>query len=260
MKVPIYQVDAFTSKVFAGNPAAVCPLEKWLDDGQMQSIAFENNLSETAFFVPEGKQFGLRWFTPVVEVKMCGHATLATAHIMFTEMGYEKEKIEFLTKSGLLIVERKGKDLIMNFPSVEMPEAKAHPKLFEALGVAPAHKVYKTDDYMVVFDSEEEIREMNPDFRMLTEVEARGIIVTAPGKEVDFVSRFFGPQSGIDEDPVTGSAHTKLIPYWSKKLGKTELTARQVSKRGGDLVCKLLGGRVEIIGKAATYLRGEIII
>lgn len=258
MKVPIYQVDAFTEKVFLGNPAAICPLEEWLSAEQMLNIAQENNLSETAFFVPEGSQFRLRWFTPVVEVDLCGHATLATAHILFTELGYPKEKIEFQTKSGLLTVERKGKDLVMNFPAVEMPKTKAEEKLFTALGINKTEGVYKTDDYMVVLNTEEEVLGITPDFRLLKEVEARGIIVTAPGNEVDFVSRFFGPQSGIDEDPVTGSAHTKLTPYWSKRLGKEELSARQISKRGGKLVCRLSGDRVEIMGKAVTYLKGEI--
>ena len=217
MKLPIYQADAFTSELFGGNPAAVIPLEEWLPDGVMQNIAAENNLSETAFFVEEGDSFRLRWFTPAVEVDLCGHATLATSHVLFEELGYEQPTINFNTS-----------------------------------------EVYKSDDYMVVLNSEQEVANLDPDFRMLNEVDARGIIVTAPGDEVDFVSRFFAPQAGIDEDPVTGSAHTKTTPYWSRKLKKDKLSARQISKRGGELICEMKGDRVEISGEAVTYMKGEI--
>ncbi|MEX2477027.1 MAG: PhzF family phenazine biosynthesis protein [Gracilimonas sp.] len=260
MKLPIYQVDAFTSELFSGNPAAVVPLEEWLSDEQMQHIAAENNLSETAFFVKEGNSYRLRWFTPTVEVDLCGHATLATAHVLFEELGYSEDEIIFKTRSGLLTVSKKEGLLLMNFPADNMEKAEAPAVLFRALGVPQTFEVYKSDDYMVVLNSEKEVAALNPDIRMLSEVEARGIIVTAPGEEVDFVSRFFAPQSGVDEDPVTGSAHTKSTPYWSKKLDKEELKARQISKRGGDLICRMKGDRVEIAGNALTYLKGEITI
>lgn len=260
MSLSIYQVDAFTSELFAGNPAAVVPLEEWLTDEQMQNIAAENNLSETAFFVKEGNSYRLRWFTPVVEVDLCGHATLATAHVLFEELGYSEDEIVFKTRSGLLTVRRKGDRLSMNFPADHMEKVEAPGVLFKALGIPKTSEVYKSDDYMVVLNSEEEVAALKPDIRMLSEVEARGIIVTAPGDEVDFVSRFFAPRSGVDEDPVTGSAHTKSTPYWSKKLDKEELKARQISKRGGDLTCRMKGDRVEIEGDAATYLKGEISI
>lgn len=258
MKIPIYQADAFTNQLFKGNPAAVVPLEEWLSDEQMQQVAAENNLSETAFFVKEGNSYRLRWFTPTTEVDLCGHATLATAHTLFQELGYGAEEIVFKTKSGLLTVVREGNALMMDFPAEEMPAVKPPSVLFKALGVKPTPEVYRTDDYMVVLESEKEVAALEPDFRMLNEVEARGIIVTAPGNEVDFVSRFFAPQSGIDEDPVTGSAHTKSAPYWSKKLGKEELSARQISPRTGELICRMKGDRVEIIGQAVTYMKGEI--
>lgn len=260
MSLPIFQVDAFTSELFAGNPAAVVPLEEWLTDEQMQNIAAENNLSETAFFVKEGDGYRLRWFTPTVEVDLCGHATLASAHVLFEELGYSEGEIIFKTKSGLLTVSKKDNRLLMNFPGDHMDKAEAPDVLFRALGIPKTFEVYKSDDYMVVLDSEEEVAALKPDIKMLSEVEARGIIVTAPGNEVDFISRFFAPQSGVDEDPVTGSAHTKSTPYWSKKLGKEELKARQISKRGGDLICKMKGDRVEISGSAITYLKGEITV
>lgn len=258
MKLSIYQVDAFTDTLFAGNPAAVVPLREWLRDEQMQNIAAENNLSETAFFAKEGDSYRLRWFTPTTEVDLCGHATLATAHVLFEELGFEGEEIVFKTKSGILTVGREGGMLRMNFPAMEMPSVKPPEVLFKALGLKKASDVYKTDDYMIVVDSESEVAAVKPDMKMLKEIPARGVIVTAKGDEVDFVSRFFAPQSGVDEDPVTGSAHTKSAPYWSKKLGKKELKARQISKRGGDLTCRMKGDRVEILGHAVTYLTGEI--
>jgi PhzF family phenazine biosynthesis protein len=258
MNLPIYQVDAFTSELFSGNPAAVVPLEEWLTDEQMQKIAAENNLSETAFFVKEGGSYHLRWFTPTVEVDLCGHATLATAHVLFEELGYQEEDIIFKTKSGILSVSKGQNRLMMNFPADEMPKVDAPDVLFKALGIKRTSKTYKTDDWMVVLDAEEQVAALNPDIRMLSDVEARGVIVTAPGNEVDFVSRFFAPQSGVDEDPVTGSAHTKSTPYWSKVLEKSELKARQISERGGDLTCRMKGDRVEILGDAVTYLKGEI--
>jgi PhzF family phenazine biosynthesis protein len=258
MKLPIYQADAFTSKLFSGNPAAVIPLEEWLPDDVMQNIAAENNLSETAFFVKEGDGFRLRWFTPAVEVDLCGHATLATSHVLFEELGYEKPVIHYNTLSGVLTVKKAGSRLVMNFPAVSPNQEEGPAILFQALGIEPTSNVYKSDDYMVVLDSEKEVADLEPNFRMLNEVDARGIIATAPGDEVDFVSRFFAPQAGIDEDPVTGSAHTKTTPYWSRKLNKDKLTARQISKRGGELICEIKGDRVEISGEAVTYMKGEI--
>ncbi|MEQ9091310.1 MAG: PhzF family phenazine biosynthesis protein [Balneola sp.] len=257
MKVPIFQVDAFTDHIFGGNPAAVCPLEKWLDEETMQHLAQENNLSETAFFVKNGAEYDLRWFTPEVEVDLCGHATLATAHVLFEHLNYAEAEIRFRTKSGLLIVKREGDRLMMDFPTDDMPQVEPPAVLFQALGIRSDH-VFFTDDYMVVLDSEEEVLNLDPDFRLLSEVNARGIIVTATGKEVDFVSRFFAPGAGIDEDPVTGSAHTKLTPYWSRKLGKDILEARQISKRVGELTCRNKGERTEILGNAITYMIGEI--
>lgn len=260
MNIPIYQVDAFTDSLFGGNPAAVCPLESWIPEKLMQQIAAENNLSETAFFVPNGESFGLRWFTPESEVDLCGHATLATAHSLFQEMGYSREEILFDTKSGRLVVSKEGDRLKMDFPADPMNHVEAPPILFQALGIQPTSNVYKTDDYMVVLESEKDVAGLNPNFRMLNEVNARGVIITAPGDEVDFVSRFFAPQVGIDEDPVTGSAHTKLTPYWSNRLGKKEMEARQISKRVGVLTVRDKGERVEILGKAITYLKGEITV
>jgi PhzF family phenazine biosynthesis protein len=257
MKVPIFQVDAFTDRIFGGNPAAVCPLEEWLDEETMQRLGQENNLSETAFFVKNGDEYDLRWFTPEVEVDLCGHATLATAHVLFEHLGYAEDEIRFQTKSGLLIVKREGDRLMMDFPTDDMPQVDPPAVLFQALGVRSDH-VFFTDDYMIVLDSEEEVLNLDPDFRLLSEVNARGVIVTAPGKEVDFVSRFFAPGAGIDEDPVTGSAHTKLTPYWSRKLGKDILEARQISKRVGELTCRNKGERTEILGSAITYMIGEI--
>jgi len=260
MNLPIFQVDAFSSELYKGNPAAVVPLQEWLSDEHMQAIAAENNLSETAFFVREGESYRLRWFTPTVEVDLCGHATLAAAHVLFEELGYQEDEVVFKTRSGLLTVKKEGAFLTMNFPADEMPKVEASSVLFKALGIPKTTDTFKTDDYMVVLNSEEEVANLDPNIRMLSEVDARGIIVTAPGDEVDFVSRFFAPQAGVDEDPVTGSAHTKSTPYWSKRLDKNELKARQISKRGGDLICRMQGDRVEILGEAVTYLKGEIII
>lgn len=258
MKIPIYQVDAFTDHVFGGNPAAVCPLKNWLTDEEMQLIAKENNLSETAFFVKKGDGFELRWFTPAAEVDLCGHATLATAHTLFEELGYDGEEIYFESRSGRLTVKKEGDRLLMDFPSDKMNQIEAPAVLFKALGIPPTNQVYKSDDYMIILDSEEEVANVQPDFKMLKEVEARGIIVTAAGKEVDFVSRFFAPLHNIDEDPVTGSAHTKLTPYWAMRFGKTEMEAHQISERGGVLTVRDKQSRVEILGKAVTYLKGEI--
>ena len=258
MKFPIFQVDAFTDSIFGGNPAAVIPLNRWLPEITMQNISMENNLSETAFYVQEKENFVLRWFTPEIEVDLCGHATLATAHTLFTELGFTGDELRFDTRSGQLTVRKKEQGYVMNFPTVDMNQVEGPAILFQALGIAQTEHVFKSDDYMIVLEKEEEISSINPNSKLLKTVEARGIIVTAPSDTVDFVSRFFSPRVGIDEDPVTGSAHTKLTPYWAKRLSKNKLHALQISKRRGELFLNYLGDRVEIEGRARTFLRGEI--
>jgi predicted PhzF superfamily epimerase YddE/YHI9 len=259
MKIAIYQVDAFTNERFKGNPAAVCPLDSWLPDALMQNIAAENNLAETAFVVPTGDRYEIRWFTPTVEVDLCGHATLASASVLFNELGFVGDQIKFHSpRSGPLSVTKNGSVLALNFPVDTITELPILPEYFVGLSQAP-HAIFKgKTDYLFVYDSEAEILDLQPDFEALKALPVRGIIVTALGKTTDFVSRFFGPAAGVNEDPVTGSAHTTLTPYWAAILGKTELTARQLSQRTGDLTCKLLGDRVEIAGEAVLYLRGEI--
>ncbi|MGA8863127.1 MAG: PhzF family phenazine biosynthesis protein [Gallionella sp.] len=259
LKIRQYQVDAFTTRLFSGNPAAVCPLDAWLDDNLLQAIAAENNLSETAFFVKSDIGFHLRWFTPVTEVDLCGHATLAAAHVIFTILGHANPAIAFETRSGLLTVMRQGELLVMDFPSVPPTPCAAPEALLSGLGLGlhPA-EVLAADDYFAVFASEDEIRAINPDFTQLAALDLRGVIVTSRGREADFVSRFFAPKFGIPEDPVTGSAHCTLTPYWSAKLGKRVLNARQVSKRGGDIQCELKGDRVAIAGHAVTFMKAEI--
>lgn len=259
MKQKIYQIDAFTNKVFSGNPAAVCILEQWIDESLMCNIAAENNLAETAFVVKNEDQYEIRWFTPSIEVDLCGHATLASAFVLFEYYG-ESGKIDFFSsRSGTLVV-GKSEDgqLTLDFPSDKLEEVLRTERLSEAIGKEPLKAFKGSTDYMLVYSNQNEIINIKPDFRALSDVDARGVIVTAPGDNVDFVSRWFGPNSGIDEDPVTGSAHTTLTPYWSKELGKTTLTARQLSKRGGDLICEYLGDRVKISGHAVLYLAGEI--
>ncbi len=259
MKLKIYQIDAFTDKIFSGNPAAVCILEYWLDDNLMRNIAAENNLAETAFAVRKEDKYEIRWFTPTVEVDLCGHATLATAFVLFMYF-VSNDKIEFYSeRSGSLHVERSQSGfLTLDFPTDELNEVEAKDQLISALGRAPVKTFRGKTDYLLIYSSQKEIEDMEPDYRQLAKTDARGVIVSAKGEEVDFVSRFFSPNTGIDEDPVTGSAHTSLTPYWSKELGKTTLTARQLSKRGGDLVCEYLGDRVKISGHAVLYLVGEI--
>jgi PhzF family phenazine biosynthesis protein len=257
MKIKQYQIDAFATRPFEGNPAAVCPLESWLDDDILRAIAEENNLSETAFFVPSDKGFKLRWFTPASEVDLCGHATLAAAHVLFESLGYSEPVITFETRSGELLVERKGRGLEMNFPArppkpCELPEALAL-----GLGQRPV-EVLAADDYMAVFDNEATVRAIRPDHALLSQLDLRGVIVTAPGDDVDFVSRFFAPKLGIPEDPVTGSAHCELAPYWAGKLGKTALNASQVSRRGGHIACEVRGDRVALLGSAVTFMTAEI--
>lgn len=257
MKIQQYQVDAFAERVFEGNPAAVCPLDCWLDDTLLQSIAEENNLSETAFFVPSTTGFKLRWFTPVSEVDLCGHATLATAHVIFNELGYTRQSITFETRSGDLFVERDGTRLKMDFPACPADTRTVSELLTRGLGRRPI-EVLAAEDYMAVFDNEEIVRSIRPDQALLTQLDLRGVIITAAGVEVDFVSRFFAPKFGIPEDPVTGSAHCTLAPYWADKLGKTVLNARQLSKRGGNLTCEVIADRVMLFGNAVTFMKAEI--
>lgn len=260
MKLSLYQLDAFTDRLFAGNPAAVVPLETWLPDELMQKIACENNLAETAFYVPTETGYHIRWFTPTLEVDLCGHATLATAYVIFFIQDNPLAELSFESKSGILKVTRDGDWLRLDFPADRYQVAVAPPALHESMGALEPFEVFKgKSDYMVVVDNETQLREMNPDILILSTIPARGIIVTAPGDEVDFVSRFFAPQSGIDEDPVTGSAHTTLIPYWADRLNKNVMTARQVSPRGGYLRCELAGDRTLISGQVRLYLTGEIL-
>ena len=261
MQLPIFQVDAFTDKVFGGNPAAVCLLDHWLPDNIMQRIAIENSVAETAFFIPVKDGFEIRWFTPEFEMDLCGHATLATAHILARHLNYPLPSIKFQSKSGELMVEIEDKLLTLNFPS-RKPEPSDIPQIIlDAIQAKPV-EVLKSRDYILVFETEEIIRSMKPDQSILNQInlDPGGIVVTARGNKVDFVSRFFTPQASIFEDPVTGSAHCSLIPYWSKRLGKESMLALQVSPRVGKLLCKDLGERVLISGEAATYLEGSITI
>lgn len=254
----IYQVDAFSDQIFGGNPAAVCPLDKWLPTELMQKMAMENNLSETAFFVPKGNQYELRWFTPTVEVDLCGHATLASAHVIFSNNELLNEIKFFSPRSGELTVRKNGDLYTMNFPSDVFEKIETPPAIIDGLGIQPLETYKGKTDYMVVVDNQSIVENLAPNYLILSQLESRGTIVTAPGNTSDFVSRCFFPQSGVDEDPTTGSAHTSMTPYWSNRLGKTELSAIQISKRKGQLWCKYLGDRVEISGKAITYLIGDI--
>ncbi|MBU2732087.1 PhzF family phenazine biosynthesis protein [Acidithiobacillus ferridurans] len=257
MKLKQYQVDAFTDKVFGGNPAAVVPLLSWPDDSLLQAIAEENNLSETAFFVPAEKAFQLRWFTPLREVDLCGHATLATAYIIFEILNYSKQVITFETRSGTLFVEKNDTRLEMNFP-VRMPTpCELSEILARGLGQRPI-EVLAADDYLAAFDSEATVRAITPNQALLGQLDLRGVIITAPGMEADFVSRFFAPKYGVPEDPVTGSAHCALAPYWANKLGKNILTAKQVSKRGGNITCEVKADRVFLSGCAVMFMESEM--
>lgn len=260
MTLSIYQVDAFTSKLFGGNPAAVMPLKAWLSEDLMQKIAAENNLSETAFYVKTDNGFHIRWFTPTIEVNLCGHATLATAFVILNVEKYANETISFESKSGILKVKKENDWLVLDFPKQEIQPADAPEGLLEGIGKTPLEIHRAFDDYFLVFKSQKDIEELSPNHHLLKQVKARGIIVTAPAKskKLDFVSRFFAPGSGIDEDPVTGSAHTKLVPYWSAKLGKSELNAEQISARKGFLKCTLVGDRVLMAGKGKLYLKGKV--
>ncbi len=257
MNLRLYQVDAFTERLFGGNPAAVVPLEHWLPDNILQNIALENNLSETAFYVREGDVFRLRWFTPEVEVDLCGHATLATGHVLFRHEKWPKEEIFFQSRSGLLSVKKNGDFLTLDFPA-DVLKPVEQGSLFSVGQISPKEIYRGISDYLFVFESEEDVVKFQPDFYAIGKLDARGLIITAIGNNSDFVSRFFAPQCGINEDPVTGSAHTTLAPYWAGKLNRTTLTAVQLSKRRGYLNCTYTGERVLISGKAVTYLVGTI--
>lgn len=257
MKLPLYQLDAFTQRLFGGNPAAVVLLEDWLPDGVLAAIAAENNLAETAFVIPRADVSPLRWFTPAIEVDLCGHATLAAADVLFRYRFASRERLAFSTKSGELSVTRAGALLQMDFPARPGKPVAVTDALAAALGARP-REAYLARDLLAIFESESAVRSLRPDFARVAALDAFAVIASAPGDAVDFVSRFFAPGAGIPEDPVTGSAHCTLAPYWAARLGKSRLTARQVSARGGELLCELRGARVLIAGQVVEYLRGEI--
>ena len=270
MKLTLYQVDAFTDKIFGGNPAAVIPLKKWIPDGLMQQLALENNLSETVFFVPSEKKrvdYDIRWFTPELEINLCGHATLASAYVVIEILEEKKKKVVFNSKSGLLTVRKDSQSPpsggfrgLMDFPSWKPEKINDYPdELIASLGNPEIVAVYKYRDSLVELPSEEAVKKIQPDFTLMKKTGEK-VIITAPGKEVDFVSRFFAPIAGVDEDPVTGSAHSQLIPFWSEKLGKNKMQAKQLSKRGGDIYCEQNGDRVVIGGECAFYMKGEVSI
>ncbi|MGP5308413.1 PhzF family phenazine biosynthesis protein [Vreelandella alkaliphila] len=258
MNIDLYQVDAFAAKPFEGNPAAACPLEAWLDDTLLQAIATENNLSETAFFVPTESGYHLRWFTPSVEVDLCGHATLAAAWVIFNVLGDSAETLQFETRSGQLLVQRDSDELAMDFPAKVVEPLAMEAEVKAALGINEIEELLISDDIVVVVNDAQLIESLTPDMQQLKHLPGRGIVVTAKGSDVDFVSRWFGPKVGVEEDPVTGSAHTSLAPYWAKKLGKQQLTARQGGARKGALSCEIEGNRVIIKGRVAPYLKGVI--
>ena len=266
MELPLYQVDAFTSRLFAGNPAAVCPLEQWLPNSTMQAIAAENNLSETAFFVAKGPHGGddydLRWFTPAIEVDLCGHATLASGFVVMTKLAPHKTSVRFHTKSGPLTVSRDGTQFALDLPSRPPSPTMMPVKFLAALGGKPK-QILAAAKYLAVYETAQEVAALKPDFGILKHIDRQGLIATAPGPDphlgpCDFVSRYFAPHAGVDEDPVTGSAHCTLVPYWAQRLGKTTLHARQISLRGGELFCELQGERVRMAGNAVLYLEGRI--
>ena len=263
MTLPIYQVDAFAQDVFSGNPAAIMPLESWLPDALMQNIAMENNVAETAFFVAVENGFELRWFTPTVEVDLCGHATLASAHVLFNHLGYSAEEIVFHTRSGELRVSKGPSGLTLDFPAAELEAHDVEQSVCAALGssVAASEAVIASDNphaVVYVYASQEEVAALSPNASELLAASKYSVIATAPGDNCDFVSRFFGPHVGINEDPVTGSAHCSLVPYWATRLGENKLQARQISSRGGDLSCELRNGRVFMTGNAVTFLQGQV--
>jgi len=260
MRIPLYQVDAFTNRLFGGNPAAVCPLSEWLPDPTMQAIAAENNLAETAFFVPQGDRYLLRWFTPTVEVELCGHATLASGYVVTHILAPDRRSVSFDTlKAGPLEVTRDGELLALDFPAWPPEAEPADPRILAALGAPPAQSFVARGRTLAIYDNAEEVAALRPDFAAMRRVAGANAIATAPGRDgVDFVSRYFAPNHGVDEDPVTGSAHCVLTPYWGARLGKTQLSARQISARAGELVCTLRGDRVTIAGRAVLYLEGAI--
>ena len=258
MSIPYFHVDAFTGDGLLGNPAAVCPLDAWLPDAELQRMAAEHNLSETVYFVREGQKFHIRWFTPAVEVDLCGHATVAAAHVLFHHFAHAGERLEFQSKSGVLLVDRQNDLLVLDFPSRTPVRCELPEELRAALPLPPL-ECWKSRDYMVVYANRADVAALEPDYGWMKKLAAVGIIATAPGRDEDFISRFFAPRSGILEDPVTGSAHCTLVPHWAGLLGKTKLHARQISPRGGELFCELNGDRVRLGGRAKTYLRGEIL-
>jgi len=260
MNLTYYIVDAFTSKLFGGNPAAVVPLDKWLDDETMQNIAAENNLSETAFLVKENENYNIRWMTPVNEVPLCGHATLASSFVIFNFIEMESQKIKFNSKSGELIVERVGEFLSMNFPSNKPNVIESNKIIESAFSKRPIDILEGGNYSLLIFEEEEFIRTVHPNFELVKQIHPHGVIISSKGNDVDFVSRMFAPNEGINEDPVTGSSHTVLVPYWSEKLGKKNFRALQVSKRGGELFCEQLGDRVKIAGKAVLYSTGSLFL
>ncbi|OQX27873.1 MAG: isomerase [Desulfobacteraceae bacterium IS3] len=261
MRLPIFQVNAFTDKIFSGNPAAVCPLEHWLSDAVMQHIATENAVAETAFFISRNDGFEIRWFTPEIEMDLCGHATLATAHVIARHLHYHQSSITFRSQSGDLVVTVEENLLTLNLPSRKPIPSQIPQIILDAIAVEPA-AILKARDYVLVFEDEDIIRQLEPKRSLFDQInlDPGGVVVTAPGKETDFVSRFFTPQASIFEDPVTGSSHCSLIPYWSERLGKESMLAMQLSARGGKLYCKNVGDRVLISGKAVTYLEGQITV
>jgi len=256
-KYPLFQVDVFTSELFGGNPAAVCLLADWLPDHLMQAIAAENNLSETAFVVPQGEAYGIRWFTPKLEIQLAGHPTVGAAHVLFTERGEGRRRIEFHSPAGVLPVERRDGRLWLDMPAAAPQPVPAPDNLARGLGCTPL-EVFRDRDYLVRLEREEDVLALRPDFQVLSAVECLGVMVTAPGQRCDFVSRFFAPAAGVNEDPVTGSAHAMLVPYWAERLNRSTLLARQLSSRGGTLHCEAAGERVRVGGECVTYLRGEI--
>jgi predicted PhzF superfamily epimerase YddE/YHI9 len=263
MPIPLFHLNAFTDQPFRGNPAAVCPLEAWLDDEWLRAVAAENNLSETAYFVREGQDYRLRWFTPRYEVDLCGHATLASAFILLIILEPKRESVRFLTRSGVLTVRLQEDMLVMDFPALPPWECRNPPAdLVKGLSAGPAYSSVQQikDNYFVVYDSEEDVRSVRPDLGLLEKLHPAGVAVTARGKDADFVSRYFAPSYGIPEDPVTGSTHCSLAPYWAKRLGRTSLHARQASRRGGELWCEMAGNRILIKGKAVLTLQGSLLI
>jgi PhzF family phenazine biosynthesis protein len=260
MKLKIYIANAFTAEKFGGNPAAVVPLNEWLSDGLMQQIAAQNNLAETAFIVSMSEDYCIRWFTPTVEVSLCGHATLASAHVLYKHLGYNRDPLIFHSKSGPLLVTRNLDKITLNFPADEPDKIPDVELIDKALGINPIAVFKSKFDYMVVLESQKDIESLKPDLALISKLSSRGLIVTAKGDKVDFVSRCFFPQSGIDEDPVTGSAHVVMVPYWARQTGKNKLSAIQLSARRGYLDCELTGDRVLISGHAHTYLEGDFYI